>query len=494
MSLISPTTTTNTPEPKTEPAAAETQVRGGGVVGGIVHLTIPIVIPSVKMEGTPSIAVPPLIISSDNDNNNTKKGSLPAIKAEQGKEPNSAVGADVDGTIDSKKTPAKDSILISIDVIKDDTLSAIRTALGGGRSIVEVQKVTKERKHTWKEILTRSGMSKTDFKSLWAEVRRYCEDKHREDVASTNNVGANSASACKSEHDDCTDAAEVTVKAEPDECHVPLKKRKLPSDYAASVSFDQVSMISSAVIKKMKVENSDSHDRAETHPEGEPAVINIKVEEPEEEAEASSINFVEEKREEEDNTGSSRTAESASRNEKLALPSWKCYKCKEDNEGDNFRCKSCRAWKDGHRLWICKRCRHKNEGVKKRCSACKGWKNGHRPPSSKKKRVIRKSKKEDSARASSSKNEEKKSADNNPTDTRANRTQGPSLQDVLEALAGDDEDTYEDMDDFGIKMEEANIHKEIPTSTCVPTEERKRKKKRFFEFGAWDTIEFFRTM
>ena len=458
MSLISPTTT----EPKIEPAADTAEGGGGGVVGGIVHLTIPIVIPSVKMEqGVPSMTVPPLIISGDNNNKSYKIGSSPAIKEEHGD---------------------KGNISISVHVIKGDTLSAIRAALKEGRSISEVQKVTKERKHTWKEILTRSGMKKTDFKLLWTDVRRYCEGKHREDVASTNDDGANSASVCEPEDDGCAKVArEVIVKAE--SCHMPLKKRKLPTDYVASVSFDQVSMMSSAVVKKLKIENCDSDNQAETRPEGEPAVINIKKEEQEDG---------------EDNTGGSKESALSTvpraRDEKPALTSWRCYKCKEENEGENFRCKSCRAWKDGHRLWICKRCNHKNEGIKKRCSACKGWKNGHRPSPAKTKRSIKKAKKDNIARASSSKDEEKNSADKKATASSSNHatsTQGPSLQDVLKALADDDEDANEDMiGDLGldIKVKEENVEQETATSTPTPRQEKTEKQR--FEFGDWDSIEY----
>ena len=490
MSLISPTTT----DPKIQPAADTSEGGGGGgVVGGIVHLTIPIVIPSVKMEqGVPSITVPPLVISGDNNNKPYEIGSSPAIKAERTDELNSNIGAG-GGTID-KQMPSKGNISISVDVIKNDTLSAIRAALKEGHSISEVQKVTKERKHTWKELLTRSGMTKTDFKSLWAEVRRYCEDKHREDVASTNNDGATSSASVDELNDsDCTKAAgEVSVKAEP--CHMPLKKRKLPSDYAASVSFDQVSMMSSAVVKKVKVENSDSHNQAETHPEREPAVVNIKEEEPAEveEEEASSINMMDQEEGGDNTSGRSRTESALStisraRDEKPAFTStsWRCYKCKEENEGENFRCKSCRAWKDGHRLWICKRCSHKNEGVKKRCSACKGWKNGHRP--AKTKRSIKKAKKDNMARDSSSKDEEKSSAVKKAKTSSSNHTQGPSLQDVLKALADDDEDANEDIiDDFGldVKVKEENVQQE--TANSAPTPNQKRR----FKFGEWDSIEY----
>ena len=90
MSLISPTTT----DPKIQPAADTSEGGGGGIVGGIVHLTIPIVIPSVKMEqGVPSITVPPLVISGDNNNKPYEIGSSPAIKAEQTDELNSSIGA-----------------------------------------------------------------------------------------------------------------------------------------------------------------------------------------------------------------------------------------------------------------------------------------------------------------------------------------------------------------------------------------------------------------
>ena len=116
MSLISPTTT----EPKIEPAADTSEGGGGGgVVGGIVHLTIPIVIPSVKLEqGVPSITVPPLVISADNNNKPCEIGSSPAIKAERTDERSSTVDAG-GGTID-KQMPAKGNISISVDVIKDE--------------------------------------------------------------------------------------------------------------------------------------------------------------------------------------------------------------------------------------------------------------------------------------------------------------------------------------------------------------------------------------
>ena len=462
MSLISP----NTTESKTEPAADTAEGGGGGgVVGGIVHLTIPIVIPSVKMEqGVPSITVPPLVISGDNNQNKPCEiGSSLAIKAEHGDGPNSTNG-EGDGTID-KQTPAKGSI--------------------------------SKTQHTWKEILTRSGMKKTDFKSIWGEVRRYCEDKHREDVSRTNNDGANSTSVCcKSKDGDCTKAArEVSVKAEP--CHVPLKKRKLPSDYAAAVSFDQVSIMSSAVGKKLKIEDSDSHSQAETHPRGETAVIKIKEEEPEEmKGEASSINMMEKEEGEDKTSGSTESVLSTvphARGERPAFTSWRCYKCNEENEGEHFRCKSCRAWKDGHRLWICKKCNHKNEGTKKRCSACRGWKNGHRPSPAKTKRSIKKAKKDNIARASSSKDDEKKSEENYPTASSSNHTQGPSLQDVLKALADDDEDANEDVIyDLGldVKVKEEKMEEETATKTPTKKQEGKIKKKRRFEFGDWDSIEY----
>ena len=261
-------------------------------------------------------------------------------------------------------------------------------------------------------------------------------------------------------------------------------------------------MVSSTAVKKLKIEYSDSHDQAEIHAEGEPAVINIKEEEPEEveeePEEATSINMMDQVEGGDNTSGSTESALSTvprARDEKPAFTStsWRCYKCKERNEGENFRCKSCRAWKDGHRLWICKRCSHKNEGIKKRCSACKGWKNGHRPSPAKTKRSIKMAKKDNIARDSSSKDEEKKPARKKAKSSSSNHTQGPSLQDVLKALAGDDdEDANEDMiDDFGfdIKVEEENVEQE-ETDFSTPTPKQGKTKKRRFEFGDWDSIEY----
>ena len=134
MSLISP----NTTEPKIEPAADTAEGGGGGgggVVGGIVHLTIPIVIPSVKMEqGVPSITVPPLVISGDNNQNKREIGSSLAIKAEHGDGPNSTNG-EGDGTID-KQTPAKGSISISLDVIQGRPDKGAKTYVEGNSHAV----------------------------------------------------------------------------------------------------------------------------------------------------------------------------------------------------------------------------------------------------------------------------------------------------------------------------------------------------------------------
>ena len=91
------------------------------------------------------------------------------------------------------------------------------------------------------------------------------------------------------------------------------------------------------------------------------------------------------------------------------------------------------------------------------------------------------------ARDSSSKAEEKSSADKKAKTSSSNHTQGPSLQDVLKALADDDKDANEDIiDDFGldVKVKVENVQQE--TANSAPTPNQKRR----FKFGDWDSIEY----
>mmetsp|Transcript_28665 Transcript_28665/g.83040 ORF Transcript_28665/g.83040 Transcript_28665/m.83040 type:complete len:326 (-) Transcript_28665:502-1479(-) len=298
MSLVSLTTDSNSTKPKTEPTAA---AEGRDVVGGIIHLTMPIVIPlsAIRMQGidnneVPSVVAPPLVVAAGGD---TKTGSSSAIKAEHNDEPSSTVPGVA--TIDTKTSTHPGSMSISIDIIKGDAMSAIQQAMKEGKDVGGVQKFTKQKKHVWKGILTRAGMNKTDFKRIWAEVRQHCKEKHHRDNTSANSCGASSSSACKSEDDSSNSpvgGAEVAVKAEPteiveqvaeEECnvHIPLKKRKLSLDYAPSIHFDQISM-SSTVIKKPKIDSgSNSNDEAAAaHPDEDNSItVNIKEEEEEEE-------------------------------------------------------------------------------------------------------------------------------------------------------------------------------------------------------------------
>ena len=70
-----------------------------------------------------------------------------------------------------------------------------------------------------------------------------------------------------------------------------------------------------------------------------------------------------------------------------------------------------------------------------------------------------------------------------------NRAEGPSLQDVLKALSeGDDEDGHDDMLDIDLKTEEEGVGEETVPSKQKITQKRKRKP---FEFGEWDSIEYF---
>lgn len=267
MSPVSNTPDGNT-KPKTEPRST---AAAADAASGIIHLTIPIVIPpsaitmqkGIQNNENPSIVAQPLVVTAGIDAKIV--GSPSAIKAEHNDDDDDkAPGV---GTTDTKtSTHPGSSISISCDAIKDDTMSAIEQALNEGKDTGEIQKITKQRKHMWKSMLTRAGMNKAAFKTIWAEVKQYCEEKHHENER-VKKCNAGSSSACKSEDDssNSVEGAEVAMKSEPteivevaeEECniHMPLKKRKLPSDYvcALSVKFDEVAM-SPTLIKKLNDE------------------------------------------------------------------------------------------------------------------------------------------------------------------------------------------------------------------------------------------------
>ena len=399
MSQVSNTPDGNT-KPKTEPTAA------ADAASGIIHLTIPIVIPpsaitmqkGIQNNGKPSIVVQPLVVTAGID---AKFGSSSAIKAEHDDDDDDkAPGV---GTTDTKTSTHPGSISISRDAIKDDTMSAIEQALNEGKDTGEIQKITKQRKHMWKSMLTRAGVNKTDFKTIWAEVKHYCQERHRENE-SAKYCDVGSSSACKSEDDSSSNSvegAEVAMKSEPteivkvaeEECnvHMPLKKRKLPSDYvcALSVKFDEVAM-SPTLIKKLNDEEIST---------------TVKIKEEEEDGDASGTDVVGE--EGERDNGSSTKNVSATYG---ALPS-------------------------------------------------------------------------------------------NTTSTSANRAEGPSLQDVLKALSeGDDEEGYDDMLDIDLKTEEEGVGDETAKTEeegvgeeTVPSKQEitQKRKRKPFEFGEWDSIEYF---
>ena len=371
MSPVSNTPDGNT-KPKTEPRST---AAAADAASGIIHLTIPIVIPpsaitmqkGIQNNENPSIVAQPLVVTAGVDAKIVGSSSA-AIKAEHNDDDDKAPGV---GTTDTKTSthPGTRSISISFDAIKDDTMSAIEQALNEGKDTGEIQKITKQRKHMWKSMLTRAGMNKADFKTIWAEVRQYCEEKHRENERAKK-CDAGSSSACKSEDDSSSNSvegAEVAMKSEAEEgcnIHMPLKKRKLPSDYvcALSVKFDEVAM-SPTLIKKLNDEEI-----------------------------STTVKIKEEEKEEEDGVG-------------------------EEGQRDNGS---------------------STENV----SAI----NGALP--------------------------------SNTTTTSPNRAEGPSLQDVLKALSGDET----------AKTEEEGVGEETVPSKQKTTQKRKRKP---FEFGEWDSIEYF---
>ena len=214
-----------------------------------------------------------------------------AIKAEHNDDVDDDKAPGV-GTTDTKTPTNSGSISMSFDAIKDDTMFAIEQALNEGKDTEEIQKITKQRKHMWKSILARAGMNKS-FKTIWAEVRQYCEEKHRENERAKKCDVNSSSPACKSEDDSSSNSvegAEVAMKSEAEEecnIHVPLKKRKLPSDYvcALSVKFDEVAM-SPTLIKKLKIHggsNDDGNDEAAARPDDEEISTTVKIKEEEEE-------------------------------------------------------------------------------------------------------------------------------------------------------------------------------------------------------------------
>lgn len=272
MSPISNSTDGNT-KLKIEPTAAA----AAAASGKIIHLTIPIVIP-------------PSAITMQKGIQNNEKPSIvaSAIKAEHNDDVDDDKAPGV-GTTDTKTPTNAGSISMSFDAIKDDTMFAIEQALNEGKDTEEIQKITKQRKHMWKSILARAGMNKS-FKTIWAEVRQYCEEKHRENERAKKGY-VNSSSACKSEDDSSSNSvegAEVAMKSEAEEecnIHVPLKKRKLPSDYvcALSVKFDEVAM-SPTLIKKLKIHggsNDDGNDEAAARPDDEEISTTVKIKEEE---------------------------------------------------------------------------------------------------------------------------------------------------------------------------------------------------------------------
>ena len=368
---------------KIEPTAAS----------GIIHLTIPIVIPpsaitmqkGIQNNGNPSIVAQPLVVTAGIG---AKIGS--SIKAEHNDDVDDDKAPGV-GTTDTKTPTNAGSISMSFDAIKDDTMSAIEQALNEGKDTEEIQKITKQRKHMWKSILARAGMNKS-FKTIWAEVRQYCEEKHRENERAIK-CDANSFSACRSEDgssSNSVEGAEVAMKSEAEEecnIHVPLKKRKLPSDYvcALSVKFDEVAM-SPTLIKKLKI-HGGSNDEAAARPDDEEISTTVKIKEEEVGEEGQR------------DIGSSTENTSAT--------------------------------------------------------------NGPLPSNTTK----------------------------DTTSTSPNRAEGPSLQDVLKALSeGDDEDGHDDMLDIDLKTEEESVGEETVPSKQETTQKRKRKP---FEFGEWDSIEYF---
>ena len=286
MSPISNSTDGNT-KLKIEPTAAA----AASASGKTIHLKIPIVIPpsaitmqkGIQNNEKTSIVARPLVVTAGID----ARIGLSPIKVEHDDD-DKAPGV---GTTDTKTPTNAGSISMSFDAIKDDTMSAIEQALNEGKDTEEIQKITKQRKHMWKSILARAGMNKS-FKTIWAEVRQYCEEKHRENERAKKGY-VNSSSACKSEDDSSSNSvegAEVAMKSEAEEecnIHVPLKKRKLPSDYvcALSVKFDEVAM-SPTLIKKLKIHggsNDDGNDEAAARPDDEEISTTVKIKEEEEE-------------------------------------------------------------------------------------------------------------------------------------------------------------------------------------------------------------------
>ena len=379
----------NSPDGNTKLKIEPTAAAAAAESGKIIHLPPSAITmqKGIKNNGNPSIVAQPLVVTAGIG---AKIGSSSAIKAEHNDDDDDddddkAPGV---GTTDTKTPTNAGSISMSFDAIKDDTMSAIEQALNEGKDTEEIQKITKQRKHMWKSILARAGMNKS-FKTIWAEVRQYCEEKHRENERAKK-CDVNSSSACKSEDDSSSNSvegAEVAMKSEAEEecnIHVPLKKRKLPSDYvcALSVKFDEVAM-SPTLIKKLKI-HGGSNDEAAARPDDEEISTTVKIKEEEVEEEVV-------------------------------------------------------VGEEGKR--------------------------------------------------------------DNGSSTGPNRANGPSLQDVLKALSeDDDEEGGDDMLDIDPKTEEESVGDETAKTEeegvgeeTVPSKQEttQKRKRKPFEFGEWDSIEYF---
>ena len=269
----------NSPDGNTKLKIEPTAAAAAAESGKIIHLPPSAITmqKGIKNNGNPSIVAQPLVVTAGIG---AKIGSSSAIKAEHNDDVDDDKAPGV-GTTDTKTPTNAGSISMSFDAIKDDTMYAIEQALNEGKDTEEIQKITKQRKHMWKSILARAGMNKS-FKTIWAEVRQYCEEKHRENERAKK-CDVNSSSACKSEDDSSSNSvegAEVAMKSEAEEecnIHVPLKKRKLPSDYvcALSVKFDEVAM-SPTLIKKLKI-HGGSNDEAAARPDDEEISTTVKI-------------------------------------------------------------------------------------------------------------------------------------------------------------------------------------------------------------------------